>query len=136
MPLQATMTIGDKTTAVAATIVSGGATYPNPNQVRIVSILPAADQHRFADIHRAVKNCLDYARDNNLFVTSGSIAIVSNLDGGKSSIRQESIAANIVTGDVGIMVLGSVRNRGSINITENAHIQLLNWMNENDRLVN
>ena len=135
MGVQATMTIGDKRGSAATVIASGGATYPGANQVRVVTILPTADLHRSVEIHSAIRACLDYARDNNLFVASGAMAVVTSLDGKKAAIRTVGIAANVVTGDVGIMIAGSVRNQGGINITDNAHKQLLDWMREEDRLV-
>lgn len=134
MGVQATMKIGDKVDALAVSILSGEATYPGTDEVRIITILAAADEHRLADIQRAVMLCIDYARDNNIYTSSGSIAIVTNLNSGKAGVRREGIATNVVTGDVGLMVGGTVRNKGGRNITDDAHKQLLDWMNEQNRL--
>ncbi len=134
MSVQAIMSIHDKRSASAASVASGEALYPASSEVSIVSMPAVADEHRLADIQRAVEICIDFARDTNQFGSSGSTSIVTSLNGGKAAIRVELIATNVVTGDIGIMITGSVRNKGSRNITEEAHKQLLDWMNENGRL--
>lgn len=135
MGVQCYMTIGDKKGSSAFPIASGGGAYPTTEEVGIISILPAADLHRLGEVQRTVMYCLEYARDNNIFISAGSIAIVTTLDAGKSGIREEGIIANVVTDEVGIMVVGSTRVDGGTLITYEAHRQLLDWMNENDRLV-
>ncbi len=134
MGVQSTMTIGDKQGSAAVTVASGAATFPSTFQVRIVSILPAADLHRLADIQRAVQICIDYARDNNLYTGGASIYVVTTLSGGKVAIRTGAVASAVVTNDVGIMVNNFESAKGARNIMDNAHKQLLDWMNEQDRL--
>ena len=135
MGVEASMTIGTKTSAVAAVVASGAAVFPAAGKVGIVSILPAADTGRIGEVQRAINHCIDYARDNNLFRSATSIAVVTTLNGGKVAVRTETLSTNVVTNDVGIMILGAVRDGGDTNIVENAHQQLLDFMNENDRLV-
>ena len=134
MGVQATMTIGDKKGASFAVVASGGATYPAINQVSIVSILDGDDAERYADIERAHQICMDYAKENNLFNSAGSIAIVTTLDGGKEAVTTKNLAADVVTGDVGLMVVGSQRNKGYSNIQHEAYIQLIDAARENTRL--
>ncbi len=135
MGIQATMTIVDKETSIAATVASGAATFPFTDQISIVSILPTADLHRLADVQRAVEICIDYARDNNLYVGTSQIYVVTTLDGGRNAVRTNNVATEVVTNDVGIMINNFEIQKGSRNIMDNAHKQLLDWMNENDRLV-
>ena len=135
MGKQATMTIGDKIGSTASTIATGGATYPGVNQVRIVTLVAVADEHRLADIQRTVKVLIDAARDNNVFRGSGSKAYTTTLNGGKEGIIAKAISADVVDGDIALMIVGTVSNKGNRNITEEAHIQLLDWMNETDNLI-
>lgn len=135
MGVQATMTIGHKITSAAATIATALFTFPAAGQVRIATVLPAADLHRLAEVKRAIMYCLEYARDNNLYTSSVSIAVVTTLNGGKKDVRTETVVANVVTDDVGILIVGSVRDDGGTLITYEANRQLLDWMNENKRLV-
>jgi len=135
MGVQATMIIGDKKASAAATVASGAATFPITNQVSVVSILPAADSHRLADIERAVEICIDYMRDNNLYGGASPLYVVTTLDGGRNTVRTNNVATEVVTNDVGIMINNFERAKGSRNIIDNAHKQLLDWMRENERLV-
>lgn len=135
MGVQATMTIGDKKGSVAVPVASGAATFPSTFQVRVVSILQASDSHRLADIQRAVVICIEYARDNNLYVGTSPMYVITTLDGGKSTIKFNNVASEIVTDNVGIMINNFEIQKGSRNIMDNAHQQLLDWMRENQRLV-
>jgi len=135
MGVQAFQFIGDKKGRTYAVVASGAALYPNFGEVSIVSILPAPDLHRSGEVQRAIMYCLEYARDNDLYTSAGSISVVTSLDGGKSAVRTEAIAANVVTNDVGIMITGSTRNDGGTNITYEAHRQLIDGSREDERLV-
>ncbi len=136
MGVQSTMTIGDKKAAIAVTQSPGGAFFPTTNNISIISLAIATDEHRLGEIHRAIGYCIDYARDNNLFsnTTLTDLAVITTLNGGKAAVRTELIAADVVLGEVGIMLGTAVRVRGATNITENAHRQLLDWAREAQRL--
>ncbi len=134
MGVQAFQFIDNKSSRTYSTVASGAAVYPNFSEVSIVSILPAPDLHRSGEVQRAIMYCLEYARDNNLYNLAGSISVVTTLDGGKNAVRTESIAANIVTGDVGIMIIGSTRNEGDTSFVYEAHRQLIDGSREDDRL--
>ncbi len=134
MGVQAIMTIGDKKGSVVNTVATAAAVFPSTFEVSIVSILPTADLHRLADIQRAVKLCIDYARDNNLYGGGSQLYVVTTLNGGKAAIRSNNVANEVVTNDVGIMLNTFEIAKGSRNIMDNAHRQLLDWMNEQDRL--
>ena len=114
--------------------ISGAAVYPGINQISVVTMLAAADTHRNLEIINLLKDCLDYIRDENVLTSAGSISIVTTLIAGKAGIRTESIAASVVTGDVGIMIIGSERIKGSRNYFFNAHDQIIDWLREQDRL--
>jgi len=135
MGVQAFQYIGDKKSRTYAVVASGAALYPNLGEVSIVSILPVPDLHRSGEVQRAVMYCLEYARDNDLYNSSTSISVVTTLDGGKSAVRTETVAANVVTNDVGIMIVGSTRSEGGTNINYEAHRQLIDGSREDERLV-
>ena len=135
MGAQATMAIGDKAKAFAINLAEGGlGTFPAANQVSIISLPATADAHRLADIQRAVVICLDFARDNNLFISAVSVAVLTTLNGGKVAVRTEALASAAIIDDVGILIVGSVRDGGDTNIVDNAHKQLLQFMREEGRL--
>lgn len=134
MGVQALMSFHNKRTVSIVTRASGTAIYPGFGVVSTVSILPAADLHRIGEVERCVMYCLEYARDNNIFVSSGSISIVTTLDGGKNGIVEIPIATNVITGHVGIMITGTVRDNGGTLITYEAHRQCLDAMREQGRL--
>ncbi len=131
MGVQAFMSIEAAPAFSIATIATGTANYPAAGSVSIVTILPAGDIHRYVEVFDVVRKLITYARDENIYVGAGSVAIVSSIDG---TIRVESIAANIVTGDIALMIVGSEKAKGSRNILDIAHRDLLNYMNENARL--
>lgn len=135
MGVQSTMTISEKISSVAATIATALFTFPAAGEVRIATVLPAADLHRLAEVQRCIMYCLEYARDNNLYTSAVSIAVVTTLGDGKSGVREETVVANVVTDDVGILIVGTVRDDGGNLINYEAHKQLLDWLNENNRLV-
>lgn len=135
MGVQATMDIGDKNSGVAATIASGAATFPAAGKVRNAVILAAGDLHRVGEVQRSLNHCYDHAKHANLFTSAVSIAVVCPVGGALSSVRTETNPALVVTGEVAVMIVGAVRAQGDLNITFNAHEQLVDWMNENDRLV-
>lgn len=135
MGVRAVMNIGNKDGASAVNILTGNATYPGNNQVGIVTMLPPSDFHRLSDINRTVKQILDYIRDEDRMVTAASMSFVTTLSTGKNGIREEAVVANIVTGDIAVIVVGSQRSQGNNSIFEEANNQLLDWMRENNRLV-
>jgi hypothetical protein len=125
---------GKKSSTVITTPLTAAAVFPAANECSIVTMLGAGDVHRIGEVQRRVRDCINYARDYDLFTSATSIAVVVKLDEAKAAIRTETLVANIVTGDVGIAIVGSERAKGSRNILENAHRQVLDWMNEQDRL--
>ncbi len=136
MGVECYMTVGDKKGSTAFPIASGGGAFPSIGEVGIITILPAADLHRLGEVQRAVMYCLEYARDNNTSsAAAGPLAIVTSLDGGKNGIREESVIVNVVTNDVGIIINSADRGKTQTSINYEAQRQLLDWMNENDRLV-
>lgn len=127
MGIQATMPISGKKNATVATIISGGATYPPVGNVRIVSL---AEDHRAMETREGIIDCINYARDNDLHTSAGSVAIVVDING-RRQIQVVAIASNVVDGQVGIMLVGQERSKGKTMILDNAHRQLLDWVSEN-----
>lgn len=123
-----------KLTTAFTTPATTAAVFPGADECSVVTMLAAADTHRLGEIQRQVENCINFARDEDLFDSAGSVCVLVKLDEPKASIRTEALAASVVTGDVGIMIVGSERAKGSRNILENAHKQVLDFMNEQDRL--
>ncbi len=119
-------------------IGTGGAFYPPAGQVAIVTLLSPLNYHRVGEIYRAIKICLDAARDNNFYfadITSSADAyVITTLDGGKDNLRIGTAPTDLITEDVGIMFAAATRAIGANNIMDNAHLQLLEWMRENGRL--
>jgi len=132
MGIQATMFIGDKQGATSVATDTAAVVFPPLEAVSIAVILAPADNHRLLEVYNRVRKLLDYARDNNLFVGAGAIAIITSLSG---IYRTEAIASNVVTGDIAIMIQGAIKNRGYTNIIDAAHRQLLNAMREEGSLV-
>lgn len=135
MGVEATMTIGDKANAIAVPVLSGAATFPQINEVRIVTMVGILDQYRLAEVQRAVIACIDFFRDGNYGgFGASSMGIITSLANPKGSVRADPVANNIVDDDIGLMLAGSTISSGSTNIIENAHRQLLAFMNENQQL--
>ncbi len=135
MGVQASMTIEQKPKAVAINLGEPGlGTFPIAGDVSIISLPAILDEHRLADIQRAVVICLDFARDNNLFTSAVSVAVLTTLNGGKNTVRTETLASAAVTGDVGLLIVGTVRAVGDTHIVDGAHKQLLQFMREEGRL--
>ena len=85
MGVQAIRTItGKKEDTVLTTPATALAAFPAAGEVSVVTILAVADQHRLADAERAIRICLDYARDNNLYTSAVSVSVVTTLNGGKA----------------------------------------------------
>ncbi len=134
MGVQATMLIGRKSAASAVVTASAAAGYPPANSVSIISLPTVAQAGQTADIYRAIMLVIDWVRDTRQFNSAGSSAFVTSLTGGKAGVLTRSIATDVVDGDFGLMVVGSVRNLGNRLDTETAHKQLLDWMREKGRL--
>ena len=133
MGVQATMPIGAKISSTAVPVLSGAASFPSAGNVSIVTILAPADQHRLGEVQRRIRELVNYARDNRSLQTPANVAIVININAAKSAIREEALDASVVDGDIALLVSAGASD--STNILENAHLQLRDWMNENDRLV-
>lgn len=125
---------GQKSSVVFTAPATALAAFPAAGECSVVTMLGSGDVHRLGEIQRRIEDCINYARDNNLFTSAISIAVVVKLNESRPSIRVETLIANVVTGDVGIAIVGSERTKGSRNILENAHKQVLDWMNEENRL--
>lgn len=126
---------GTKLSTIFTAPASGAAVFPGADQCSVVTMLAAADTHRLGETQRRIEDCINFARDNDLFKPgSADIAVVVKLNETRADIRTEGDPLNVVTGDVGIMMAGTEVSKGSRNILENAHKQVLDWMNEQDRL--
>ncbi len=110
------------------------AVYPGANEISVVTMLPAADVERSLEINNTLQDVLNFIRDNNVLVGAGSVAVVTTLAGGRTAIRTEALAASVVTGDLGIMIVGSERAKGSRNYFFEAHIQIIDFLRELNRL--
>jgi hypothetical protein len=125
------------TKATAPTITtpaSAAAAFPAAGSVSVITMLGAGDLHRLGEIQRSIKNCINHLRDYNLNDDSASDLFVAvKLDEPKASIRSGTNIALIVTGDVGIALDVTQLQNQSISI-DAALQQVLDWMNEQDRL--
>lgn len=134
MGIQADMVPGNKPSAVISAFIVGAANYPAPEQVSIIASPVAGQGHRRADAERAIDLCINYARDNNLFTTPGSLCVVTTLDGGKDAIAEISVISDVPAEAFGLAITGTVRGGGDTNIIENAHRQLIEVLRESDQL--
>jgi hypothetical protein len=123
-----------KGNSVITTVASGAVTSPVPFSIAIVTMLEGADINRLEEIQDALIGCIEYARENALFVGSGTTSFITTLSGGKRATIVEGVASNIVTGQLGIMIHGTVRNQNKTGILETAYKQLIDFMREQGRL--
>jgi hypothetical protein len=134
MGVQSFMTPGNKAGATVNVFGTGFAAYPTGGEVSIIASAVAGQGHRRSDSERAIGICIDYARDNNLFRSAGSVVVYTALDGGKVGIVEEAVIANVPAEAYGIAIAGAVRDGGDTNIIENAHRQLIDVLRETDQL--
>ena len=123
-----------KENVAITTVASGEVTSPAAGAVAIVSILEGADTQRFADIERSMTRCYEYLREKNLYGSAGALAIVMNINDAKSDIIERGIMNTIVTGDVGVLITGSPRERGRTLIVESAFRQIIEFVRQEGRL--
>lgn len=108
---------------------------PTADQIAIVTMLAAADLHRYLEVQQRVRECINYARQQTWFEgTATDIFVAIKLDGAKGAVRTSGVFAEIVTGDIAITIDGASRIGGSKNWVEEAFQQTLDWMRENERL--
>ncbi len=128
-PLQRKDEIVFSTPATTAVIA------PAANQVAIVTMLAAADLHRFLEVQQRVRECINYARQQTWFEgAANDIFVAIKLDGAKGAVRTSETFIEIVTGDIAITIDGASRVGGAKNWIEEALQQTLDWMREQGRL--
>lgn len=128
-PLQRKDQIVFSTPATTAVIA------PLANEIAIVTMLAAADLHRYLEVQQRVRECINYARQQTWFEgTAVDIFVAIKLNGAKGAVRTDTVFANIVTGDIAITIDGASRVGGAKNWIEEAFQQTLDWMREQTRL--
>ncbi len=123
-----------KESTVITTVASGGFTFPPTGSIAVLSVLEGDDVNRFADIERAMHDCYEYLRDNNLYDSPSGVAFVRNLNDAKRGVVQRVLSNTIVTGDVGVMLIGNIRTQGKSTILISAYKQLIDYAREQGRL--
>jgi hypothetical protein len=124
-----------KENVAITTVASGEVTSPASGaSIAIVSILEGADTQRFADIERSITRCYEYLREKNLYNSAGALAIVMNINDAKRDVIERGIMSNIVTGDVGVLITGTTRERGRTLIVESAFRQIIEFVRQEGRL--
>ena len=114
---------------------SGAVVAPGANQVAVVTMLAAADAHRFLEIQSRVRECVQFLRQGNFFLPTNADTLVRvPINGTKAGIVSSDTFGDIVTGDIAVTIDAALRVPGAKNWVINALTQTLDWMNEEDRL--
>ena len=132
MGVKAEKTISEgKEGIVFSTIASGSATAPALFSGAVFSILDAADHHRELEIANGQMKCYDFARELG-FDNAGTGAVAMNIHTGV--LRVVALFSELVTGDIGIMLNGNIKDEGPRNEIKSMLDQLTDYSRENRRL--
>ena len=124
-----------KDSIVFSTPASGAVVAPAANNIAVVTMLAAADAHRHLEVQNRVLECIQHLREKNFFDgTAADLLVRVPLDGTKAGIVNSGTFNTIVTGDVAITIDAALRNPGAKNWVVNAFKQILDHMNEQERL--
>ncbi len=135
MGIKAQRVLTQRKDNTAFTIInSGSVTFPPTDSIAVISLLEGNDVNRFADIERAMHDAYEFIRDNNRYGSPSGVAFVRNLDDAKRDVVERVISSSIVTGDVGVMLIGNIREGGNTTIVESAFRQLIDYAREQGRL--
>lgn len=135
MGVQAILGVNEKKDDTAITTpASGAAVFPGGLQVSVVTMLDVDNDHRNLESYNGIMDCINHARDNRLYESAASIAVVKPIGAAKASIREEADVADVVENDVGILIVGTERAKGGRQHFESKMRQALDVLRERGRL--
>lgn len=133
--LRLVVPLAKKDAIVFSTPATAAVVAPAANSIAIVTILAAADLHRFIEVQQRVRECIQHLREKNFFEgTATDLFVRVNIEKTKAGIVSGTTFTEIVTGDIAITIDAALRNPGAKNWVINAFNQTLDFMNEKDRL--
>lgn len=133
--LRLVVPLAKKDAIVFSTPATTAVVAPAANSIAIVTMLAAADDHRYLEVQQRVRECMQFLRQKNFFEgTATDLLVRVPLGRTKAGIVSSTTFADIVTGDVAITIDAALRNPGAKNYVLNAFEQTLDFMNEKVRL--